>query len=248
MGSTPTDFSQPIYMDEPAAEASFGTQQSSTPSLDSVAVVDLNDPNLLSAEFDTNAEVDAYAAPPPVPDQKWRVKLKQIDVKGPNGEPVKYNVKAGKDGKPPYAYTAIEARIIDQSGKFDNVPLYDRFVSTMQARNGGVPIVRILTCLGVKLPAKTNAKMLLDLLFKALASEPELAVDTVWEGGLDEADREQFQQSNVKQPRVLGMHRFPQDAKGNAIPEITVSTQLGDKTLRAQVRINGYHDLASLKG
>jgi hypothetical protein len=259
--TTPTaDFSQPVYLEESAngagpqaaaltasTAAGFGaTMQSSdsgSVSLADVAVIDLNDPNLLSAELDTNADVDAYAAPPPLPDGRYRIKLKQIDVKGPDGQPARFNVKQGKNGNPPYAYTAIEGCVIDPGGKHDNQKLYDRFVSTMQQRNGGIPIVRILTCLGIQLPAKTNAKLLLDTFFKAVAGEPELEVETVWEGGLDEADRQRFDTAGKKQPRVLGMHRFPQNAKGEAVPDVTLDTELGKVNLHAQVRINGYHPL-----
>lgn len=238
MSTIPTtqDFSQPIYMEESPATASAPH--------DSAVVIDLNDPNLLSAELTTNSDVNAYDAPPPVPDSRYKVKIKQIDVKGPNGEMMQYNVKPGKDGKPPYGYTALEATIIDPSGKYDGIKVWDRFVSTQQARNGGIPIVRILSCLGVKLPAATTAKQLLDLFFKAVASEPMLEVETIWEGGLDEADREQFQQSNTKQPRVLGMNRFPEDGRGGRVPEMDIDTALGKKHVRAQVRINNYYPLS----
>lgn len=261
MASSVTDFSQPIYLDE--AQSGTSTMQSGSPSSSSTTsfssaddqlsgmsmdVIDLNDPNLLSAELDTNADVDAYAAPPPLPDGRYRVKIKQVDVKGPDGQPVRYNVKPGKNGAPPYAYTALQANVVDPGGKFDNQTLLDNFVSTMQNRNGGIPIVRILTVLGVKLPAKTNAKILLDLFFKALAGEPELEIDSVWEGGLDQTDRERFEQAQppVKFRAVLGMHRFPLAANGvDRVPDLEVETTLGKVNVRARARINGYFPLGS---
>ena len=244
------DFSQPIYMEEPRAGSGTGassawgsTSSSAGASLDNVAVVDLNDPNLLSGEMELNSDVDPYAAPPPIPDGRYRVKAKQIDVKGPDGQPARYTVKLGKDGRPPYAYTALELSIIDPAGKLDGLKVFDRFVSTLVARNGGVPIAHILKCLGHKLPAKSSAKELLDLFFKALAGEPELEVETVWEGGLDEADRERFEKAQLKQPRVLGQQRFPKNSKGDSVPDVVVETALGKVNLHAQIRVNGYYPL-----
>ena len=249
------DFANPIYMDEPTSAAAGSSSSSpangaaaasSDPSLNDVSVIDLNDPNLLSAELDTNPDIDPYAAPPPLPDGRYRVKCKQIDVKGPDGQPARYTVKLGKDGKPPYAYTALELTVIDPAGKLDGLKVYDRFVSTMQQRNGGVPLVWIQKCLGVTLPAKSNAKQILDSFFKVIGGEPELEIETVWEGGLDEADRERFETAQVKQPRVLGQHRFPQKQVGGvmqSVPDLKVQTALGEVNVHAQVRVNGYHPL-----
>lgn len=236
-----TDFSTPIYMDEPAAGASTPGDAA----LASSVVVDLNDPALLDQEFDTNADVNAYDAPPPIPDGRYKAKLKQIDVKGPNGGLRQFNVKTSKQGSP-YAYTALEMTLIDPSGKYEGLKVYDRFVSTMQARNGGIPMARVLACLGVKLPAKTTAKQLLDAFIKATASEPMLEIETTWEGSLDEADRERFEQAGVKQPRVFGMNRFPAnpDGKGGHLPEMDVDTALGKVHLRAQVRVQNYQPLS----
>lgn len=229
-----------------ASLAGSSSGNSSAASLSDVSVIDLNDPNLLSAELDINSDIDPYAAPPPVPDARYRVKLKQIDVKGPDGQPARYTVKLGKDGKPPYAYTALEMTIQDPAGKYDGLKVYDRFVSTMVARNGGIPLVHILKCLSVTVAAKSTAKQILDAFFKAVAGEPELEVETVWEGGLDEADRERFDQARVKQPRVLGQHRFPQkqvNGKLESVPDLKVATALGEVNVHAQVRVNGYYPL-----
>jgi len=213
-------------------------------SLADVVVVDLNDPNLLLAEFDTNSDIDPYAAPPPVADGTYLVKIKQIDVKGPNGELVRHTVRTGTgENAKAYAFTALEARIIDPGAPFDNFVVFDRFVSTLPARNGGVPIVRILTCLGVQLPARINAKILLDAFFNAVASEPELRIETEWEGSVSKEDADKLYAAGVdkkKFPRVYGMRKFPQDSKGNPIPEIVVDSPIGKLELRANVRITGY--------
>lgn len=240
MSTSVTDFSTPIY-DETTSSAA-------DPSLADVnaSEVDLNDPALLSGEIDTNPDVDAYAAPPPIPDGIYRVKIKQIDVKNAKGEPARYAVKRAKNGSV-YAYTALEATIQDPGGKFDGLHVYDRFLSTMTQRNGGVPLVRVLTVLGHKVPAKTSAQALLDMFFKAVAGEPELEIETVWEGNLDQDQRDRFETANVKQPRVLGQHRFPQAADGSHVPDITVDTTLGKVNLHAQTRINGYFPIGHKK-
>lgn len=235
--STPvTDFSTPIYEETAASDPS-------TADLNNNQVIDdLNDPALLSGEIDTNADIDAYAAPPPLPDATYRVKIKQIDVKNTKGEPVRFAIKRDKNQQA-YAYTALECKVQDPGGKFDNYTIYDRFVSTMQQRNGGVPIVRILTVLGVKVPTKIKPSDLLDLFFKTVAGEPELEVETVWEGGLDQTDRERFEAADTKQPRVMGMHRFPLAKDGSRIPDVEMETALGKVNLHAQVRINSYHPI-----
>ena len=267
MSTTANDFSAPVYVnDTPANTAApattgnngivasnghdatsfLGSQDAELEAMGDASGIDLNDPNLLSAELDTNADVDAYAAPPPIPDARYRAKLKQIDVKGPDGQPARYSVKVDKNGKP-YAYIAIQGNVQDPGGKFDNIPVWDRFVSTMQQRNGGIPIVALLKAMGQQIPAKSNAKTLVEMTLKALAAEPEVEIETHWEGGLDEADRQRFQDSGTKQPRVLGMHRFPQNAKGEHVPDLTVDTALGKVNLHAQVRIRGYYPVGSGK-
>jgi len=245
------DFSAPIYMEEATtsngAAAGSSASSSSSPSLDSVGtVLNLDDPNLLMADMDANVETDPYAAPPPLPDGRWLVKVKQVDVKDGQGQPARYNVKQGKDGLV-YAYTALEATVIDPSGKFDGLKLNDYFLSTRPQRNGGIPMVRVLTCLGQQIPAKVNAKVLLDMLFKALGAEPQLEVDTAWRGELDQADQDRFEVAGVKEPKVFGQHRFPQTAKGESLPDIDVDTQLGKVHLRARPRINGYFPVGSAK-
>ena len=248
MSSATVDFSQPIYLE--------GDGDTSNPLDQNVDSIDLNDPSLLSSEMDVNAEVDAYAAPPPLPDGRYRVKLKQIKNKSDAWHTIKPRMDkgtgqqiVGQNGKPEfYAFTQIQANVVAPGTQYDNAVLFDRFVSTMQQRNGGIPIVRILTVLGVKLPEKSTAGNLLDTFFKALAGEPEIEVDTVWEGGLDEAGRQAFKDAGQKEPRVLGMHRFPKNGSGQHVPDITVKNPvMGDVNLHAQVRINGYFPLGSGK-
>lgn len=241
--TTTADFAQPIYLEDPAGSSIVGSSAASSDPLSSV-VIDLDDPNLLMHEIDTNADTDAYAAPPPLPDGRWQVKIKHMDVKNAQGEPVKYTGKVDKNGQP-YAFTALEATVVDPSGKFDGLRLNDYFVSTRQQRNGGVPVVRLLTCLKVQVPAKISVKILMEELVKALAAEPLMEVDTAWEGSPDQADQERFETAGEKLPKVMGQHRFPKGADGKALPDIEVDTKLGKVNLRARPRINAYFPLGS---
>lgn len=251
MSTTAADFAQPIYMDEPAggaAAAGGGGQAAGGADLSNVPVLNLDDPNLLMAEVETNQDANPYAISPPLPDGRWLVKIKQRDVKDQQGQPARYKVDQTKDGRV-YAFTALDATVIDQSGKWDGISLQDYFVSTLpNARKGNaIPLSWILGCLKVQLPAKINAKTLLDEFFKATAGEPMLEIDTVWEGGLSQDDQERFEQAGERQPRVLGQHRFPQTGKGESIPDMDVDTKLGKVHLHARPRVNGYYPVGSAK-
>jgi hypothetical protein len=243
------DFAQPIYMDEPAGGGANGTAASNG-QIDpgSIPVLNLDDPNLLNQEMDTHADVDPYAAPPPLPDGRWLVKVKQRDVKGADGQPARYKVATDKSGQA-YAFTALDATVINPSGKWDGISLTDYFVSTRaDSRKGGaIPLAWILAQLKVQLPARITARTLLDEFFKATAGEPKLEVDTVWEGSPDQADQERFESAGERLPRVLGQHRFPQTSKGEAIPDMDVDTKLGKVHLHARPRINGYFAVGSGK-
>jgi hypothetical protein len=249
------DFAQPIYLEEENAngQAAAGTGSSSSPSLDSVApVLNLDDPNLLLAEVETNQDANPYAIPPPLPDGRWLVKIKQRDVKDQQGQPARYKVdqiSKGPRAGTVYAFTALDATVIDPTGKWDGIVLSDYFVSTLpnERKGNAIPLSWILGCLKVQLPAKINAKTLLDEFFKATAGEPMLEIDTVWEGGLAQEDQERFEQAGERQPRVLGQHRFPQTAKGESLPDMDIDTKLGKVHLHARPRINGYYPVGSAK-
>lgn len=236
--------SAPIYMEETPTSGTnqaTGSGLGSGSDLSSITAVDLDDPNLLLGEFDANVDLNAYDSPPPPPDGFWQAKIKQIDLKGPNGEARKYKASKNKDGVP-YAWVALEATLIDPSGKFDNIRVFDRFVSTLpNKRTGAVPIIRILSSLGVKLPARVNAQQLVDAFGKALASEPIIEIETAWEGNLDQTDQKQFEEAGEKYYGPRGMERFPMGANGQRSTKMEVDTKLGKKWLQAQARIINYH-------
>lgn len=209
--------------------------------------IDLDDPELLAFEFETNSGVDAYEMPPPVDDGKYRVKLKQIDVKDAKSNVVRWAVKKKEgtnDGKP-YAYTAIEAQILQPGGKFDGLKVRDNFISTMKnKRNGGVPVVTILDALNVKVPSKANAKELMELFIKTLAGEPELVIETAWEGQVSQEESDLYKAKGLYAPTVRGQHRFP-EVSGVRQVETEVQGTLGKHNVRAQSRIIRYFKLGS---
>jgi hypothetical protein len=250
--SAADDFAQPIYMDEQAGGGGVGGNGSAS-ALDQ-PVLNLDDPNLLNQEVDLSSDVDPYAAPPPLPDGRWLFKVKQRDVKGPDGQPTRYKVVTTRKGQPLppeqyYVQVALDGQVIDPSGKYDGITVSDYNVTSRpDPRKGNqIPMKWILSQLKVQLPVRGTPRMLLDEWFKATASEPMIEVETVWEGSLDQADQERFDAAGEYSPRVLGQHRFPQDSKGNPIPDMDVETKLGKVHLHARPRINGYFAVGSAK-
>jgi hypothetical protein len=272
--ATATDAFAPIYSTDPTASfdpstfntdasaannvsfdgdnSAFTTAQTQTTAdpgkaaAEAVAI-DLDDPELLAFEFETNSGVDAYEMPPPVDDGKYRVKLKQIDVKDAKGNVVRWAVKKkeGTNEGRPYAYTAIEAQILQPGGKFDGLKVRDSFISTMKnKRNGGVPVVTILDALGVKVPQKANAKELMELLLKTLAGEPELVIETAWEGQVSQEETELYKAKGLYPPTVRGQHRFP-EVSGVRQVETEIQGTLGKHNVRAQSRIIRYFKLGT---
>src|ERR1700677_5072396 len=113
-------FGQPIYApEEDPTTAEVGGQPSE--------VLDPNDPVFTSENIDVNPDVDAYAFPPPPPDGKYRAKLKLVQHKNADGSLVDwYAATWGQNPPTKVLVTGVEASIIDPSGKFDGVKVYDR--------------------------------------------------------------------------------------------------------------------------
>lgn len=230
---TPTEFSAPSF--DPAA---LDTQ------VGSADQIDLNDPALLSESLDVNPDADAYASPPPPPDGVYRVKLKQIDVKDGNGNAVRFRAaKAPKDGQV-YVNTAIEARIIDaQTGKYDNIPLYDYWVGTYRNRDGSTKLTTILNKLGVAIPRGASHKSLMDLFLQTLAGEPEIEVETAWEASCQTCSTDYKAGKLTTKPReIKGMARFPQ-VNNIPVPEIPCPLDAKHGVMVAQARIVGFRSL-----
>ncbi len=237
-----TEFGAPVVEDAttPATDAAANNG-------DAPLAIDLNDPQLTSESLDYNPEADAYAAPPPLPDGKWRAKFKALDQKGADGQPVKFKAGADKKSGKPYLYAAHEAHVIDLSGKFDNLRIADYFVSTKPRRDGSIPIATILFKAGVKHQARTH-KELMDTYQKWIASEPELGVETMWEVQCEQCDKDAKAKGEYA-PRgssLRGMRKFPPDGKGGFSNEVKCAVDPSHGYSRAQVRISSYLALSEL--
>src|SRR6202140_1704076 len=96
-------------------------------------LVDPNDPRLTSEVLTINPEADAYAVLPPLPDGKWRMKAKQVDIKDDKGQQQRYAVfsRAKMANGAPFFATNVESSVIDHSGEFDGVKLTEYWVKTL---------------------------------------------------------------------------------------------------------------------
>lgn len=231
------------------------TQEDSSSSATGSAVftpIAEDDVRLTSEPLEASAsELDPYAAPPPPPDAKYRVKLKQIDVTY-NGQKVKYAPKT--DGSSAWFATALELTIQDPSGQYDGIRVYDYQVSTKPRKNGNSTIMWILQCLKVKLPTKfASHKELMDFFQKNMATEPDLVAELTWEGQLSQDDSKYYKDvtGEAFSPSILGMTKFPPDGHGGRLAKITrevkgkKGTVVGEMTFTARSRATGYFPLGS---
>jgi hypothetical protein len=209
--------------------------------------IDLNDPRLTSEVMDVNTEGNAYAQPALPPDGRYRVKLKlrQVEV---NGQKHDYSTKVNKQDGTPYLYSALEATIIDASGKHDGQHIYDPWVGTFKNRDGSHKIQTILAQFTkpdgtpwYTAGTKMSHRDWMDLYVKALAGEPEVMVDTQWEFSCQKCGAE-ADKKNEKRPRgIQGMNKFPAKKGGAGYdPEMRCIANPTHGYSRAQVRIVGF--------
>jgi hypothetical protein len=216
-----------------------------------VQELDPNDPRLTSESLDDNAEGNAYASLPPLPDGKWRAKLKQVDVKGADGKPVRSAAKLAQWLNPPvpYLYTALEASVISLGGKekYDGYRINDNWVPTIPNRSGTSPAATIIRKAGGQTPAKFTHAQLMELLLKTLAGEPEVVIETAWEAACQHC-QEEAAKSGARKPKNIaqGEHRFPQGkVAGTHDPNVQCPTCKG--WVLARPRIVGYYSVAEAK-
>ena len=178
-----TAFGAPVQ-DEQAQDAQ--TQPDGNGAHDApVADLDPNDPRLTSEALDDNPEGDAYASLPPIPDGKYRAKLRQVDVKDAAGKAVRFapRIATWRPGNPPLLFTAVEASVIGLGGleKYDGIKLTDNWVTTLPNRSGTSEAATIIRKAGGQTPRQATHKQWMDLLLKTLAGEPEVGIETSWE-------------------------------------------------------------------
>lgn len=211
-------------------------------------ILDPNDPALVSEAIDVNTEGDAYASPAPPPDGKYRAKLKLEGVKDEQGNVHPYLAKTHANG--PYFATAISAQIMDSSGKYDGVNVFDSWVGTFLNKDRSTKVSTILSKLkqpngqpwiprGVKL----NQRDWMELFVKALAGEPEVTIETAWTFSCTACGEE----AKEKAKREGGKAKYPKEVEGmNKFPAETDATkrkqgQLFQPEMKCQVNpAHGY--------
>jgi hypothetical protein len=209
-----------------------------------VEAIDPNDPRLTSEVLTDNAEADAYAILPPLPDGKWRAKAKQVDIKDSKGQTVRvaaFSFPKMANGRP-FLATNVEFSVIDHSGTNDGIKLTEYWVkSLIDDRKGTSQAQTITRKCGVRTPEKSTDKERMDLLLKTLSSEPELVIETAWEAACQTC-QEAAKKKGERAPRPFlnGMHRFKQ-AKGK--PDPIAQCPVCHSQVRAQPRIVGFYEL-----
>jgi hypothetical protein len=226
-------------------------------------IIDPNDPMLTSESLDVNLDGDAYAFPPPPPDGKYRAKLKlmpieQTDASGHKSK-VDY-VPKRHDKQGLYLHGAVEAHIIDPSGKYDNIPVYDRWVGTFLGRDNSTKVSTILGKLRqpdgapwVKPGQKMTHALWMQTFVRALAGEPEIGIETQWEWSCQACGEEAKKKGTAYPRSITGMQKFPMDmakSKPNAPvyqSEMRCQVSPAHGFSRAQVRIARFLTLSDLK-
>lgn len=211
--------------------------------------IDINDPRLVSENIEIDPAGDAYAMPPVLTDGKWRAKLVAKEVgKAPNQK--KFAPKLDRDQRP-YLYTALEADVIDHSGKFDGIKVPDYFVSTQVRRDGSSAAATVLARLGKPANRTTTHGTLMNDLLQALAGEPELIIETEWEANCQKCEEIADAKHERKPRSTRGMHNFPQqrNAKGQMeyVPRMKCAVNPAHGEMFARPRITHYHGLDQAK-
>jgi hypothetical protein len=227
-----------IQQDEQAVAASNAPA-------DATPEIDINDPRLVSENIEIDPAGDAYAMPPVLPDGKWRAKLVAKEVgKAPNQK--KFAPKLDRDQRP-YLYTALEADVIDHSGKFDGIKVPDYFVSTQVRRDGSSAAATILARLGKPANRTTTHGALMNDLLSALAGEPELTIETEWESACQKCEEAATARNERKPRSTRGMHNFPQQktasGKMEYVPRMKCQVNPQHGEMFARPRITHYHSL-----
>jgi len=233
-----SNFGDVTYADAPAADstAPAGVNGSEQPIL-----IDPNDPRLTSEVLTIDETADAYAVLPPLPDGKWRMKAKQVDIKDDKGQLQRYAVfsRAKMANGQPFFATNIEYSAIDHgTEEFDGVRITDYWVKTLlDQRKGTSQAATMILKLGGKLPASPTQKAVMDTLLQVLASEPELIYETAWSAECQTCQNVAKKRGEkAPRPFLQGMHRFPATrTPGVHDPIVQCPTCKGQ--VRAQARL-----------
>ena len=246
-------FGAPRASDATAAEPQQHDSTNDAPQ----EILDPNDPQLVSEALDVNTEGDAYAFPPPPPDGKYHVKLKIAQPKDAQQQPVDWLPAVWGKANPQKVFvTGVEAGIIDPSGKFDGIKVFDFNVSTFMGRDKSTKVSTILAKLKqpdgqpwVTKGMKLSPQEWMKLLVKALAGEPECGIETTWEWSCQACGQEAKAKGEAYPRSIIGMHKFPQSrtVKGAYDPEMRCTINPAHQYSRARVQIARFLSLSELK-
>lgn len=178
--------------------------------------IDPNDPFLTSAaeSMETDAAHDAYAMRPPMPDGKWRAKVRRAPINKSGTKDVVeegYTVNIAKwlpvqaNGKPVmYFAMNLELEIIDPTGHYDGFKLTEFHVKTLvnQKAGGASPLATIIRKSGGVVPEKTSQKGVIDIALAHFAGEPELILESQWVATCQHCE-EEAKKKHEKAPRPI---------------------------------------------
>lgn len=216
-------FGEAVYKDDNAT--AVPGQETANSGADAV---DENDPRLTSEDLEVNVGGDSFAMPAPPPEGiKLRLKLKHLKVKNAAGVEVDYLQKS-HETQGPYLATGVEATIVDASGKYDGMKVFDRWVGTFRSRDGSNKISTILARLrqgngqpwiNDKVYPKSH-KAWMEMFLKALAGEPEIFFEPQWEWSCPKCGEETKKAKNAGQDvdyekSVVGMRKFDVDQEAS---------------------------------
>jgi len=252
-------FGDVTYNEDAAAKAAAGGNGGDARA--PVDTIDENDPRLTSEDLNVNLEANAYAMPSPPPEGvRYRAKLKLLPVKVKvpvPGQPGQFS-DVEKDFAPkthetkgPYMATGMVATILDASGKYDGVMVYDRWVGTLLNRDGGHKVQTILPKLHrpdgkpwVNPGERLSHSAWIKLFVQALAGEPEIGFEPQWEWSCEACGKLAKSRGGDYPRSVVGMRKFPVDTAASKtagrpvhLPELKCELVPGHGYSRAQVRV-----------
>jgi hypothetical protein len=149
----------------------------------------------------------------------------------------------------------VKAQIIDQSGKYDGLNVYDRWVGTYMTRENTTKVATILARLKkpdggpwIEKGRRYTQREWMDLLVQALKGEPTIGVETQWEWSCRGCG-EEAKEKHLPYPRsIQGMNKFPQDPKTHQfLPEMKCQVNPRHEYTRAQVRVARFLSLEEMK-
>jgi hypothetical protein len=249
----------------PGGAAAAEDQHNGTSAETQQEPIDLNDPRLISEPLDVDVTQDAYATPVLPPDGKYRAKLKHEGVKNDKQEIIPYQAKMTKD-KIPYFQTGVSASIISPTNPlFDGFvvrPQFGGYVGTLVRKDKSTQIATLLSRIRkpdgnywiASAAARLNQKEWMDLLIRALAGEPEIGIETVWEWNCPRCGEEAKAKGQYG-VTISGMHKFPQEKNHEKRkqgflfdPEMQCSKNIGHGFYRGYPRIARFLSLEELLG